>query len=246
LTTSHTDLFRRRVRDHMAGRSLVLEPRTSLRDLVAHLTATPASAALLVDPDRRIVGIVTEQDVVRRVAFRLDPEAPADLAATRPVLTVREDDLVYRAIGLMRRHGLRHMPVVDRDGRPVGTLDLHAAFDAAIGSVLDDIDRLTHEESFAGLARVKQAQASLALRLLEDAVPAPEIQALLADINNDIYRRVLGLLLAELEGEGRGRPPVAFECIVMGSGGRGESLLFPDQDNGFVLADYPDAAQGVI
>jgi signal-transduction protein with cAMP-binding, CBS, and nucleotidyltransferase domain len=32
----------------------------------------------------------------------------------------------------------------------------------------------------------------------------------------------------------------------MGSGGRGESLLFPDQDNGFVLADYPDAAHGLI
>ena len=27
----------------------------------------------------------------------------------------------------------------------------------------------------------------------------------------------------------------------MGSGGRGESYLFPDQDNGFILADYPDA-----
>ena len=27
----------------------------------------------------------------------------------------------------------------------------------------------------------------------------------------------------------------------MGSGGRGESYLFPDQDNGFILDDYPDA-----
>jgi CBS domain-containing protein len=34
--------------------------------------------------------------------------------------------------------------------------------------------------------------------------------------------------------------------IVMGSGGRGESYLFPDQDNGFVLADYPDAEHGRI
>jgi signal-transduction protein with cAMP-binding, CBS, and nucleotidyltransferase domain len=32
----------------------------------------------------------------------------------------------------------------------------------------------------------------------------------------------------------------------MGSGGRGESFLFPDQDNGFVLADYPDAVHDRI
>jgi CBS domain-containing protein len=32
----------------------------------------------------------------------------------------------------------------------------------------------------------------------------------------------------------------------MGSGGRGESFLFPDQDNGFILADYPDEEHGRI
>ena len=38
------------------------------------------------------------------------------------------------------------------------------------------------------------------------------------------------------------RPPVPFALILMGSAGRGECLLAPDQDNGFVLADYDDAA----
>jgi signal-transduction protein with cAMP-binding, CBS, and nucleotidyltransferase domain len=52
---------------------------------------------------------------------------------------------------------------------------------------------------------------------------------------------VLNLLLGEL-----GPPPVPFACIVMGSGGRGESLLSPDQDNGFLLADYPDELHGEI
>ena len=71
------------------------------------------------------------------------------------------------------------------------------------------------------------------------------LQALIADINNDIHGRVLRLLMAELAAVGKGPPPVPFACIVMGSGGRGESLLFPDQDH-FVLADYPDAQHGEI
>jgi signal-transduction protein with cAMP-binding, CBS, and nucleotidyltransferase domain len=39
---------------------------------------------------------------------------------------------------------------------------------------------------------------------------------------------------------GWGAPPVDFALIIMGSGGRGENYLYPDQDNGFILDDYPD------
>jgi signal-transduction protein with cAMP-binding, CBS, and nucleotidyltransferase domain len=57
---------------------------------------------------------------------------------------------------------------------------------------------------------------------------------------------VLDLALAEMAAAGWGAPPVAFAAIVMGSGGRGESFLFPDQDNGLILADYPDAEHARI
>jgi len=75
---------------------------------------------------------------------------------------------------------------------------------------------------------------------LADGVPAPEIQRLITGINNDLYRRVIDLCLRDMASAGLGQPPVAFDAIVMGSGGRGESYLYPDQDNGFILADYPD------
>jgi signal-transduction protein with cAMP-binding, CBS, and nucleotidyltransferase domain len=90
------------------------------------------------------------------------------------------------------------------------------------------------------------AQVQLAEDLLDDRVPAPEIQSLISWLNNDIGRRILAQNVAALAADGWGEPPVAFSAIVMGSGGRGESLLFPDQDNGFVLADYPDEAHGRI
>jgi signal-transduction protein with cAMP-binding, CBS, and nucleotidyltransferase domain len=52
---------------------------------------------------------------------------------------------------------------------------------------------------------------------------------------------VLESAIAEMADEGWGAPPVPFTLLIMGSGGRGESFLYPDQDNGFILADYPDA-----
>jgi CBS domain-containing protein len=49
------------------------------------------------------------------------------------------------------------------------------------------------------------------------------------------------LTLAEHEAQGHGRPPVAYALIIMGSGGRKEMMLDPDQDNGLILADHPAA-----
>jgi CBS domain-containing protein len=218
----------------------------SAAEVVGRMGEARASAAAVVDAERRIRGILTEQDIVRRIACRQVGDAPVDRLMSQPVLTVRVDDHLYEAIGFMRRHRLRHMPVVGAGGELLGMLHLHDALAVAAGPLAEDIDRLTHEDSLEGLAEVKAAQVQLAENLFADHVPAPEIQALISDINNDIYRRVLRLSVVRMAEEGRGAPPVPFACIVMGSGGRGESFLFPDQDNGFVLADYPDERHGSV
>jgi signal-transduction protein with cAMP-binding, CBS, and nucleotidyltransferase domain len=96
-----------------------------------------------------------------------------------------------------------------------------------------------------GLHQVKNAQVEVAEALFAEDVPAPDVQSLLTQINNDIYRRVLELSVKEMESK-QGKPPVKFCAIVMGSGGRGESFLFPDQDNGYILEDYPDADHDVV
>ena len=174
-------VFRRVISEHMGPPPVTIPDRVSAVQAVGKLAEAHASAAIVVDEAGRLAGIVTEQDVVRRL---LGGDQPVEAIMTAPVLTVRADDQLYRAIGLMRRHRLRHMPVVDAEGVVVGMLELQQALAAAAGPLVDDIDRLTHEDSFAGLAQVKAAQAQLAERLLADSVPAPEIQALLADCWN--------------------------------------------------------------
>lgn len=246
MASSQTAVFRHLVRDHMGEPPVVVPAGMALAEVVERMAAGRASAAVVVDGARHIQGILTEQDVVRRVACRRIGTMAVDEVMTSPVLTVAGDDHLYEAIGFMRRHRLRHMPAVDEAGTLAGMLYLHDALAVASGPMVVDIDRLTHESSFGGLLEVKSAQVQLARNLIADNVPAPEIQALISDINNDIYRRVLRLCVKEMEADGWGTPPVAFACIVMGSGGRGESFLFPDQDNGFVLEDYPDERHGSI
>ena len=228
---------------------VVVVTGTPVLEVIARMAAERASAALAVDAAAgRIAGILTEQDVTRRVAGRgVGDDTPIDGVMTRPVHTVGTDDFLYRAIGFMRRRGLRHMPAVDGAGRPAGMLYLDDALAAANAPLVDEIDRLTHEDTLDGLREVKAAQVQVAADLLAEDVPAPEILSLVSDVNNDIHRRVVRLCLGVLAAEGYGEgPPVRFCVLVMGSGGRGESYLFPDQDNGFALDDYPDERHGEI
>jgi signal-transduction protein with cAMP-binding, CBS, and nucleotidyltransferase domain len=202
---AQTTVFTRRVGDHMGPRPLVATANESCREVVARLREGGASVVIVEDSSERAVGIVTEQDVSRRIACGDRDDAPVESVMSAPVSTISENDYLYRAIARMRRRGLRHMPVTD------------------------DRDR------------VKEAQMQVALELMDDALPGPEIQALLSRMNNDLYRGVVRLCLREMVSSGLGGPPADFDVVVMGSGGRGESFLRPDQDNGFVIEDYPEA-----
>ncbi|WP_111415327.1 DUF294 nucleotidyltransferase-like domain-containing protein [Billgrantia lactosivorans] len=72
-------------------------------------------------------------------------------------------------------------------------------------------------------------------------LPAWRIGQLLSDHNDQLYRHAIQLSLDEMQGQGWGTPPVAFCVLTLGSAGRHESLLGPDQDNAMIVADYPDA-----
>lgn len=206
-------------------------PDAPLREVLAAMATQRASAVLAVDADRLPVGILTEQDVTRRVAFALPPEAPLSSAMTAPVLTCAADAGLWRAVALLRAHHLRHLPVVGADGRCIGMLHRAETLAATSGRMLAHLDALAGDD-----AAVKSAQAGVARALLDEGVPARDVVALVNGINLDLHRRVLERCLAA-----HGAPPVPFTLLVMGSVGRGESLLRPDQDNGLILADYPDA-----
>ncbi|NIC04255.1 DUF294 nucleotidyltransferase-like domain-containing protein [Billgrantia bachuensis] len=88
-------------------------------------------------------------------------------------------------------------------------------------------------------AHAWQLQLVEALQRLD--LSAWRISQLISDHNGQLYRRAIQLSLDEMLGLGWGEPPVAFCVLTLGSIGRHESLLGPDQDNAMIVADYPDA-----
>lgn len=234
------DLFLRPAREAM--RAVPMLPATApVRAAVDAMAESGASIALALAPDGRLAGVLTERDLATRVAFKAAPEAPLSAVMTADPLTAPPDEPLYRVIALLRRQGFRHVPVAARDGRPLGVIaraDALAAVSARLLVELDVLGRLGHglEDHIAA----KRAQAAFARALLDDGLPAPDIQRAISEINRDIHRDLLDHAIAAMAAEGKGPPPVPFTLLIMGSGGRGESFLSPDQDNGFLIDDYPD------
>src|SRR4028119_338645 len=85
--------------------------------------ADTAGGCVLVIEESQLVGVFTERDIVRLTAtgISLTSVKIADVV-TRPVVTLRQSQGhdVFTALGLFRQHRIRHLPIVDEQGRPLG------------------------------------------------------------------------------------------------------------------------------
>jgi len=237
---SRTKIFSDLVRDHMRSSPIVLQRDATVAEMLGRMAEAKRTSALIANGDGRLAGIVTEQDVTRRIALRCDGGEAVDNVMSSPVETIDADDYLYHAIAQMHRLGWRHMPVTDQEGRPVGVIDLPLALAVAAEPVVREIELISRGDSLDELREIKAAQVALAESLFADNVAVPDIQAVLTHINRDIHCRIIERHLLDMATGQWGEAPVAFALIIMGSGGRGESFLYPDQDNGFILEDYPD------
>ena len=73
---------------------------------------------------RRLVGIVTDRDIVVKVIAErrnVDAATVRDAMTANPA-TCREDEDVSRAVEQMAKHQVRRMPVVDAEGRLRGII----------------------------------------------------------------------------------------------------------------------------
>ncbi|UVT16650.1 MAG: CBS domain-containing protein [Nitrospira sp.] len=94
--------------------------------------------SLIVDDGSRYIGIITDSDVTRKaVAKGLDPNSTTVATCmSRSIVTIEEDESLADAMSLMKKQGIRHLPVT-ADATIIGVLsvsDLLRALEAQISS----------------------------------------------------------------------------------------------------------------
>lgn len=229
--------YRHRVAEVMRGPLSVADPGMTLQEASRRMVEEKVSSLVRLDEAGRATGIITERDILRALA-----EDGADAAAdpiedflTSPVHDIREDAFVYKALGRMLARKVRHLVAVEpATRRATGMVTGRALLKLRVDDTLQLGDRLDAAQTAADMAAVRAELPGLVSRMLAEGVGAMNAAAVISQVYCDMTRRATELAVAAMKAEGRGTAPAPWAMLVLGSGGRGESLLAPDQDNAIV------------
>ena len=127
------------VRNMMTTEVVTVEPSTPFKEIVARLAGRRVSAVPVVDAVGRVLGVVSEDDLLLKEEYpdaeqdvplvwtrrrRVEREKAAGTCAhelmTAPPVTVPPTATVAEAARRMHAAGVKRLPVVDEDGRLLG------------------------------------------------------------------------------------------------------------------------------
>ena len=229
--------YRRRVSAVMRSPVADIGAGATLAEIARHMSDTAYGALLVRDRFDQHVGILTERDVTR--ALGRDGAAALQLTAadimSREVVAINEAAFLFRAIGRMRRLNLRYLPVTDNAGRFTGMLTARGLLRLRAQDSQMIADGLDIAQSAEELGHARAALPQLAATLLAEGSEAPPVAAVISGIYADITARAAAVIEAEFTRAGD-PAPAPWCMLILGSGGRGESLLKPDQDNAIIHA----------
>lgn len=238
--------YRHRIREIMRTPLQVVAADTQVRHALARLIADGLSS-LYVRPagggERPLrpddLGIITERDLLRALDAHGGEtlDQPVERFMSKPIATAPADAFVYRAIGRMNRMRLRHLGATDESGFVIGSLSARDLLRLRAGEAVSLGDEIDQADSVPALAAAWAKLPSVASALMAEKVSARNVAAVISRELGALTRQAAVIAQERMRAAGQGEPPGPFAVAVLGSGGRGESLLAMDQDNALFFAD---------
>jgi CBS domain-containing protein len=112
----------------LAGKSadvVTIDPTATLADAVKLLAANRIGAVVVTGADRRLIGILSERDIVRTLATEGASALQTSVSdsMTRKVVTCAETETISEIMERMTAGKFRHVPVVDQ-GHLIGIVSI--------------------------------------------------------------------------------------------------------------------------
>lgn len=236
--------YRYRMRDLMTSPVAAVRPDLTLSAAMERMSAERISSLVVTRDDAPAphysvseTAIITERDVLSAIAtdgaFALG--RPVADYARRPLEALPAGALVYRALGRLDRLKLRHIGALDEDGRLLGIVTSTVLLKQRASEALALGDGVSIAPDAAALDKFRRSLPDLTGDLLAEDVSPVDVAAVISEVMRDITARSAALAEAEVA-QRHGPPPARFCVLILGSSGRGESLLAPDQDNALIHA----------
>lgn len=154
---------------------------------------------------------------------------------SRPLATIPSEAFVYRAIGRMSRMNIRHLGVTDETGVIVGALSARDLLKLRAGEAISLGDEIDEADDVHALGAAWAKLPQVANSLLAEGIPARDIAAIISREFGALTRQATVIAERRMVEAGEGEPPCPYAMTVLGSAGRGESLLAMDQDNALIF-----------
>jgi CBS domain-containing protein len=198
------------VKDVMTTRVISVTKDASFRAMAAALREHRVSAFPVLDDDGKVIGVVSEADMLAKEALNSEPDGMPGMITgllrhrehekargttagelmTSPPITVTPDDPLERAARLMYKRKVKRLPVVDANGHLVGIVgrsDLLSVFDRSDQDILREIrDQVMQRD-----LRTDPAAFSV---VVKDGIVTLSGVAETSDFGHDIVQRVRHVL----------------------------------------------------
>jgi len=241
--------YRHRVRDVMSAPAKFLAPDAPLADLLKRMAEERVSSLFVgfgpAGQRPESTGIVTERDVMRALARHGAAALQMTVGefASRPLAVVAADAFAFVAMARMNRLRVRHLGVIDDARTIVGALSARDLLRLRAEDSIELGDEIAEAADVHALGQAWARLPHVARGLLAEGFSGLQIAALVSHQLAALTARAAALAEERMRADGRGEPPCRYALAVLGSAGRGESLLAMDQDNVLIFADSDQAVE---
>jgi DNA polymerase-3 subunit epsilon/CBS domain-containing protein len=234
--------YRRRAADIMSTPPIFISSAATLKEALGimverRVSSLFAAASTGEKVPARDCGIVTERDVMRALANNGAAALDKNVGdvMSRPLATVPADAFLYVPIARMNRLRIRHLGVTDSAGNIGGALSARDLLRSRASEALSLGDAMATATNSAMLAAAWSKLPHVSAALAAEGMDGRAIAAIVSHELASLTSRAAALAEEALVTEGHGPAPCPFAVLLLGSGGRGESLLAMDQDNAIVF-----------
>ena len=121
------------IKDLMIKNVVTAKKDLTIKRAIEMLFEKHVGSVVIVDDQNKCLGIFTERDAIRLVAQGVSMEKELKDVMSKNVVTIGRDGSLEEARRLIISHGVRHLPVVDTEGKLIGLLSVRDFLDELFG-----------------------------------------------------------------------------------------------------------------
>lgn len=228
------------VRDLVRGEPICAGPQVTVAEAARVMTDAGVSSLLVMEGER-LLGIVTDRDLRRRVlAAGVDPQRPVAEVMTPDPVTIQGEALALEVLLEMTGRNIHHLPVTDAAGTVLGLVTTTDLIRLERSNPVYLVADIAAQSSLEGVVEQARRISAVVAQLVAEDATAEDIGRVTTALVDAVVRRLAELAVADLAAQGRGEAPGRFAWVALGSAAREEMGLGGDQDHALVLADDAD------